>query len=340
MDAPHFCAHCSLYLIQNNITWNSCILDELTKTTCQPSYFITLPTSHWQPPCAHRALPTQASTAHCELPLCSPPHKSTAARITARSTSTAAWGKRKKVQNKTQDHFTHRSHVQTLLFWDAIHLCNRAGISQTLLRPEICCQSHMQRLLPSALQSCGWPGFEDQNLNSQQGKRGMEGRRGNLWAHKGTDAKQQPSPPQLSLILNAFLCISVVFWNGHSVQNSAEELLQVTFNEQAGLRMSVCRVLFSFLAFRNRWYPLSPSTQSLIDLNNKHNHPKANKAAQTTTKKNAENSLIDYHELNFYWLREAKLLSKQTQLSPAYFAEFNPVIQSQMHYVKSYFSKL
>lgn len=85
----------------------------------------------------------------------------------------------KKVRNKTQDHFTHRSHVQTLLFWDAIHLCNRAGISQTLLRPEICCQSHMQRLLPSALQSCGWPGFEDQNLNSQQGKRGMEGRRGN-----------------------------------------------------------------------------------------------------------------------------------------------------------------
>lgn len=62
-------------------------------------------------------------------------------------------------------------------------------------------------------------------------------------------------------------------------------------------------------------------------------HPKQKKNAK-------KKSLIDYHELNFYWLREAKLLSKQTQLSPAHSAEFNPVIQSQMHYVKSHFSKL
>lgn len=66
-------------------------------------------------------------------------------------------------------------------------------------------------------------------------------------------------------------------------------------------------------------------------------HPTPNKPPKP---KNTEKSLIDYHELNFDWLREAKLLSKQAQLSLVYFAKFNPVIQSQMHYVKSYFSKL
>lgn len=31
-----------------------------------------------------------------------------------------------------------------LFFWDEIHPCNRAGISQTPLRPEICYQNHTQ----------------------------------------------------------------------------------------------------------------------------------------------------------------------------------------------------
>lgn len=55
-------------------------------------------------------------------------------------------------KNKNQVNWTerYRPYIQTLLFWDGIHLCNRGGFSQTLLRPEICCQTHTQRLLPSA----------------------------------------------------------------------------------------------------------------------------------------------------------------------------------------------
>lgn len=44
-----------------------------------------------------------------------------------------------KVQKKIQVNCTerYRTCIQTLFFWDMIHLCNRGGISQTLLRPEI-----------------------------------------------------------------------------------------------------------------------------------------------------------------------------------------------------------
>lgn len=128
------------------------LMSSLKPRASLPTSSPSLPQPDSLPVLTGPSLPRPAQP-HCKLPLCSPPHKSTAVRITARSTGTAAWGRRKKTQNKTQDNFTerHRSHIQTPLFWDAIHLCNRAGISQTPLRPEICSQSHTQRLLPSAL---------------------------------------------------------------------------------------------------------------------------------------------------------------------------------------------
>lgn len=118
-----------------------------------PGSLFPLPYPSYLPEFKLTALLSEAGTALHTLLWCSPEMQLQESKPGGTGTSIPlAFGTEKVQKKKNQVNWTerYRPYIQTLLFWDGIHLCNRGGFSQTLLRPEICCQTHTQRLLPSA----------------------------------------------------------------------------------------------------------------------------------------------------------------------------------------------
>lgn len=153
--------------IFNNFPLTSCIPDDLGKPYSTPWQIPTamdefanlpgslfpLPYPSYLPEFKLTALLSEAGTALHKLLWCSPEMQLQESKPGGTGTSIPlAFGTEKVQKKKNQVNWTerYRPYIQTLLFWDGIHLCNRGGFSQTLLRPEICCQTHTQRLLPSA----------------------------------------------------------------------------------------------------------------------------------------------------------------------------------------------